>query len=174
MTRKEFLKFAKNLHDNDANWDGEELSKHGKRVASKLMESIGEVPAHGSDRRFGPGFQIDKDQAGNITFERDFMFGFDTRSNYYEGSMKHDTGFKEITDSISRLLEYKNEKYGDAVLSPLEIFSDKAKAGQRIDDKLSRIKNSTELRKNDVSDLIGYLIIVCKEKGWSNFDEFMD
>lgn len=85
-----------------------------------------------------------------------------------------DAEFKNITDSIASLLEYKNEKYGDAVLSPLDIFKGKCKAGQRLDDKLSRIMNSDELRKNDVADAIGYLILTCKEFGWVNFDEFKD
>src|SRR5690606_2350383 len=33
--------------------------------------------------------------------------------------------FKSITDSIADLLEYKNTKYGNAVLEPLQIFSGK-------------------------------------------------
>lgn len=82
--------------------------------------------------------------------------------------------FKTITDSISSLLEYKNEKYGNAVLEPLNIFTGKCKTGTRLDDKLSRVKNGKELKKNDVSDLIGYLVLTCKEKGWNNFDEFKD
>lgn len=82
--------------------------------------------------------------------------------------------FSNILSSMNDLLEYKNTRYGDAVLNPLEIFCGKCKAGQRLDDKLGRIKNSKELRKNDVADLIGYLVLTCKEKGWDNFDEFKD
>lgn len=82
--------------------------------------------------------------------------------------------FKTITDSIASLLEYKNEKYGNAALEPLNIFTNKTQVGQRIDDKLARIKNSDELRKNDVADLIGYLLLECKFRGWNNFDEFKD
>lgn len=82
--------------------------------------------------------------------------------------------FKQITNSISDLLEYKNKKYGNAVLEPLQIFSGKCKAGTRLDDKLGRVKNSGELRKNDVIDLIGYLILTCKEFGWTDFSEFKD
>ena len=83
-------------------------------------------------------------------------------------------GFGGILSSINSLLEYKNEKYGNSALEPLEIFQGKCKVGQRLDDKLSRVKNSEELKKNDVADLIGYLVLTCKEKGWTNFDEFMD
>ena len=82
--------------------------------------------------------------------------------------------FKKVADSMASLLEYKNEKYGNAVLEPVNIFSGKCKAGTRLDDKLSRIKNNKELLKNDVSDLIGYLMLTCIENGWDNFDEFKD
>ena len=85
-----------------------------------------------------------------------------------------ESDFKTITDSIASLLEYKNEKYGNAALEPLKIFTNKTQVGQRIDDKLARIKNSDELRKNDVADLIGYLLLECKFRGWNNFDEFKD
>jgi len=44
----------------------------------------------------------------------------------------------------------------------------------RIDDKLSRIKNSEELRKNDVVDLMGYLVLLCIKKGWMNFKDLID
>lgn len=82
--------------------------------------------------------------------------------------------FKEITDSISSLLQYKNEKYGNSALEPLNIFRNKCSSGDRLDDKIARIKNSKELHKNDVADLIGYLILTCKENNWNNFDEFKD
>tara|TARA_R110002073_G_scaffold148366_4_gene301517 strand:+ start:19825 stop:20415 length:591 start_codon:yes stop_codon:yes gene_type:complete len=82
--------------------------------------------------------------------------------------------FKKITDSIADLLKYKNEKYGNAALEPLEIFQGKCKVGQRLDDKLARVKNGGELQKNDIADLIGYLTLVCVENGWDSFEEFKD
>lgn len=82
--------------------------------------------------------------------------------------------FKQITDSISDLLEYKNKKYGRSALNPIKIFEGKTKVGQRLDDKISRIKNSDVLRKNDIGDAIGYLILVCKENNWNDFSEFKD
>lgn len=94
---------------------------------------------------------------------------FDLISEYTEQS-----DFKTITDSIASLLEYKNDKYGNAIAEPVNIFSGKCKAGNRLDDKLSRVKNSNELRKNDIADLLGYLTHICVEKGWTNFDEFKD
>lgn len=82
--------------------------------------------------------------------------------------------FSAITESICSLLEYKNEKYGNSALEPLQVFSGKTKLGTRLDDKLARIKNGTELRKNDVADCIGYLTLICAENGWDNFDELKD
>lgn len=82
--------------------------------------------------------------------------------------------FKKITDGIADLLEHKNKNYGNAVLSPLQIFAGKTKAGVRLDDKLARIKNSDTLRKNDVADVLGYMILICKENGWDDFSEFKD
>lgn len=82
--------------------------------------------------------------------------------------------FKQITDSIASLLQYKNEKYGNSALEPLNVFQGKCKVGQRLDDKLARVKNNDTLQKNDVADLIGYLFLVCKENEWNNFDEFKD
>ena len=82
--------------------------------------------------------------------------------------------FKEITDSISSLLDYKNQKYGNSALEPINVFDGKCKSGKRIDDKISRVKNNEVIQKNDVADLIGYLVLTCKEFGWTNFDEFKD
>jgi hypothetical protein len=82
--------------------------------------------------------------------------------------------FHETLSNLADLLKYKNEKYGNSVLDPLEIFKGKCKAGERLDDKLSRIKNSDVLRKNDITDLIGYLVLTCVENGWDSFDEFKD
>lgn len=91
-----------------------------------------------------------------------------------EEKFNNDISFRDILSSIERLLDHKNKNYGNAALEPLEIFAGKTKVGQRLDDKLSRVKNAEELRKNDIADLLGYLVLVCKEKGWDNFDEFMD
>lgn len=82
--------------------------------------------------------------------------------------------FDDILESLKRLLNHKNKQYGNSALQPMNVFSGKCKVGQRIDDKLARVANSKELRTNDLVDILGYLVLVCKEKGWDNFDEFMD
>lgn len=76
-----------------------------------------------------------------------------------------------LTNSIKSLLVDKNKKYGNSVLAPLDIFKGKASAGINIDQKLSRIKASDELVKNDVIDLIGYLLITCVENDWDSIDD---
>src|SRR5690606_11496641 len=82
--------------------------------------------------------------------------------------------FDDILDSLRRLLNHKNKQYGNSALQPMNVFSGKCKVGQRIDDKLARVANSKELRTNDLVDILGYLVLICKEKGWDNFDEFLD
>lgn len=84
---------------------------------------------------------------------------------------------QDVLEAMVKLLDYKNDKYGNSANSPLRIFS-KADAEEgiavRLDDKIGRIKNSKELRKNDISDMIGYLALLCVDKGWTDFSEFMD
>jgi hypothetical protein len=82
-----------------------------------------------------------------------------------------------VANSIRDLVLEKNQRYGDAALNPLKIFS-KLDAGSsiqiRLDDKLSRIINGDELRKNDVADVLGYLILLCASKGWLDFSDLID
>lgn len=85
-----------------------------------------------------------------------------------------DFSFQDIADGIADLLTYKNKMYGNSALNPINVFAGKCKVGQRVDDKISRIKNSEELRFNDIADLAGYLFLIIKEKGWTDFEQFKD
>ena len=75
---------------------------------------------------------------------------------------------RELTDAMKDLLLYKNQKYGDSAINPLEIFTKHLKHVDtktaailvRLDDKLSRVCNAEELRTNDICDLIGYLTLL--------------
>lgn len=70
---------------------------------------------------------------------------------------------KRLCDSISDLLIYKNQKYGNSAISPLKLFSKLDNINSikiRLDDKLMRIKNSQDTRTNDITDIIGYLILL--------------
>lgn len=68
-------------------------------------------------------------------------------------------------ESIKTLLLEKNTKYGDSALTPVQIFSKQDAAAAicaRIDDKLSRIKNSglSDATEDTLDDLIGYMILL--------------
>jgi hypothetical protein len=80
--------------------------------------------------------------------------------------------------SLSDLIKEKNKRYGDSALSPVGIFAANIKSGDairiRLDDKLARIRNSGQLRKNDVSDLMGYLTLLCMSEGWNDFSDLID
>lgn len=72
---------------------------------------------------------------------------------------------KWTCNEIRDLLISKNKAYGDSALSPDNIFSklDNAQAiCARIDDKLSRNKNSglDDATEDTLDDLIGYLILL--------------
>ena len=91
-----------------------------------------------------------------------------------------DTQFQplgQVLAGISSILRYKNKAYGNSGLSEVGVLS-KASALEKLlaraDDKIARIQNSTELRKNDVCDLIGYLVLICAKQGWNNFDDQKD
>jgi len=84
-------------------------------------------------------------------------------------------------DSIARLLVGKNQRYGNSALEPIRVFSNvDADVGLlvRLDDKLSRIKyassNHKPLRRNDIVDMTGYLILYCVKQGWTDFDDLID
>ena len=84
-----------------------------------------------------------------------------------------------VMDSLKELLLEKNRRYGDSALKPLGIFTHHAgdsKAGilWRLDDKLSRVAHSDELRRNDVCDIMGYLCLLCVDKGWTDFSGELD
>ena len=82
--------------------------------------------------------------------------------------------FSEMASSFGNMLNEKNKKYGNAATEPLNIVGKHHELGKKIDEKLSRIKNATELRKNDLADLIGYSFLLSKEMGWTNFDDQID
>lgn len=70
-------------------------------------------------------------------------------------------------DAMQTVLLEKNKRYGDSALKPIRVFS-KLDASEgiliRLDDKLSRIRNSGQWRTNDVCDMIGYLVLLSISK----------
>lgn len=83
----------------------------------------------------------------------------------------------KVGEGLTSLLLYKNSKYGDTALNPLNVMS-KSPALEKLliraDDKISRIKNSEVLRKNDICDLLGYLTLICVHQGWDDFNDQKD
>lgn len=70
---------------------------------------------------------------------------------------------------LMRMLLAKNKRYGNSALEPMRIFSRDIGVSDiciRLDDKLSRIKNASEIKFNDVADIMGYLTLLCIERGW--------
>ncbi len=82
-----------------------------------------------------------------------------------------------VMSSLHKFLAAKNERYGNSAAEPLRVFS-RAEADEqilvRMDDKLSRVRNSEKPRRNDVVDLLGYLTIYCAVQGWTSFDDMVD
>jgi hypothetical protein len=74
----------------------------------------------------------------------------------------------QLTLAMQTVLLEKNKRYGNSALEPLNTFSKLSNSDSikiRLDDKLSRIKNSDEPRTNDVCDLIGYCFLLLISKG---------
>ena len=69
----------------------------------------------------------------------------------------------EICDSMKDLLLYKNQKYGDSALHPNNVFYKGSAVNSikiRLDDKIGRVQNCDDIRVNDVSDIIGYCVLL--------------
>jgi DNA polymerase II large subunit len=101
---------------------------------------------------------------------------FDKSTNTYKVNIENNN-ITKVLNAMNILLQYKNQKYGNSALQPINVFSKESSEGSiliRLDDKLSRIKNSDTLRKNDISDIMGYLTLLCVSKGWDDFSEFKD
>lgn len=82
----------------------------------------------------------------------------------------------KITTGLNDLLQEKNKRYGDSALEPLEGIKYTAEDGIkiRLADKVKRIINSEDLRKNDISDVMGYLVLLCADKDWLSFNDLID
>lgn len=125
-------------------------------------------------------FKREFDSNGNrIYFENSVGGITDARPNPVEEVNTPPASEKiiDVLQSLSDLLQEKNRRYGNSALEPLGIFNKGNSTDGiliRIDDKLQRIKNSSELRKNDVADIMGYLTLLCVSKGWDDFKDLID
>jgi len=92
-----------------------------------------------------------------------------------------DEELDELTSNLASMIKTKNQRYGNSALEPMRVFGKGdgyAQICSRIDDKLSRVRVSQEqgqdLRKNDIADLVGYLLLLMLYKGWTDLDELID
>jgi hypothetical protein len=87
------------------------------------------------------------------------------------------TSLTNIYKNFAQFIIEKNRRYGDSALHPLKIFSKIEPHNNicsRLDEKLQRISNADKLKKNDVSDVFGYIALLMAEKGWTTFEEMLD
>ena len=79
----------------------------------------------------------------------------------------------ETCESVAAMLTDKNTKYGDSAISPVKVFSKLDAANSlavRMDDKISRLMNNKEIRRDDLTDLVGYCILFMISQGWTGYD----
>ena len=99
----------------------------------------------------------------------DFTIKDDKKSDYPITLTESQKEISEVVDGIKETLLTKNALYGNSILLPLRISSKKETTETdipaRLDDKLSRIKNSQNLRVNDIADLIGYSVLLLVQMG---------
>ena len=108
----------------------------------------------------------------NTMVEKGKVYGME-----YPFPKKEQAPINKVVNALSEFLIAKNKNYGNSALKPIKVFSKVEPTNSicvRMDDKISRIVNSTELRKNDIVDLTGYLVLLCAQKGWDDFKELID
>lgn len=88
--------------------------------------------------------------------------------------MENNDFFKRAYESLYKMQAEKDKRYGNSALKPLDIFAKHHAYGARLDEKLARVKNSDVLRKNDIADIIGGCMLLCRENGWDNFEDLID
>lgn len=82
-----------------------------------------------------------------------------------------------ILNSVAKVLIEKNRKYGNAALEPIGLFykgDNTTSIIIRIDDKISRVKNAEELRKNDMFDLLGYGLLLSISQNYWNIPKYLE
>lgn len=82
----------------------------------------------------------------------------------------------KVYEGLKILQLEKNKRYGDSALHPIHVFS-RGTADEllkaRLDDKLSRVANGGYY-KNDLADLIGYLVLLLINEEWTEFGDLID
>ena len=94
--------------------------------------------------------------------------------------MPRDRQIAYVLARLSEFLQAKNAGYGDSALAPISIFS-KHGLGRpgdgiysRLDEKLQRIANADAIKKDDLADVLGYLVLLCIKHRFFNFKDLLD
>jgi hypothetical protein len=94
-----------------------------------------------------------------------------------ESATETQAKIEKVCKALATFLVAKNKNYGNSALEPIRVFSKvEADVGMmvRMDDKLSRLRNSEKPRRNDVVDLLGYLGLYCVKQNWDDFSDLID
>jgi len=110
----------------------------------------------------------------NLKEVLDFLNGKTNKEEHT--SIQVQWAIEQVTESLKELLLEKNKRYGNSALEPLEGIKYTPEDGIkiRLADKVKRIINSKELRKNDIADMLGYMILLCVYKEWLSFKDLID
>jgi hypothetical protein len=89
--------------------------------------------------------------------------------------------FNTLITNFKNYFNAKNKQYGSSALEPIKVFGNGTAntiLGSRIDTILSRIATSQQqdgdIKKKDVVNLVGNLVLLMLYKGWIEFDDLME
>jgi len=145
-----------------------------KDCTKKLDTHVIHYRGDGQDDRLAETMlEVCKQDPGQVTV------GDSVYTHEYVFSTKTFPPIMRVLGGLGLFLAVKNMKYGNSALEPKRIFSRASAEEQllvRLDDKMSRLmeRKETELAKNDVVDVIGYLVLYCVMKGWFSFRDLLD
>ena len=86
-----------------------------------------------------------------------------------------------LINNFGSYFKIKNKQYGSSSLEPVKVFGNGTShtlMGSRIDMILSRIAISQQrdgdIKKKDVVNLVGNLVLLMLYKGWITFDDLLE
>lgn len=153
-------KFIKEM-PKEASWHEDSQDEIKEHMRNRPGEII--ITGTGGDIHDGPQFK-------RLSYNPKF------RTIGYKEAMETRDKIERVLHSLEKLLIEKNKRYGNSALEPLEGIKYTPEDGIkiRLTDKLKRVINSDNLRKNDIADIMGYLTLLCVSKGWTDFNDLID
>jgi hypothetical protein len=83
---------------------------------------------------------------------------------FLNAMQRNDEKYNTILHQFKEFLLEKNTRYNNSAVEPINVFSNQNNTNSiaiRIDDKISRIIKAGILKKNDICDLFGYIVLFC-------------